>query len=88
MNFLADSVEKKRAALRSLRNYLKKDDMEDHRAFLRVVKSLSKEDQIELREALQKIREDWRLFEGMGSLQQGRVEGDLRGEEPTDPKSP
>ena len=84
---IAGSVEKKRAVLRGLRNFLKKDDMEDHRSFLRAFKNLSKGDQIELGEAFQQMREDWRLFEGMSSLYEGRIEGELRGEEPIDPKS-
>jgi len=81
---IADSIERRRAVLREVRSFLKKDDVEDHRGFLRALKQFSKEDRKEMTLAFQQMREDWRLFEGMSSLFEGRIEADLRGEKPLD----
>lgn len=74
-----DAYERKRAVLRGLRRYLKKEDSNDYRDFQRLVGELSQEDQVELKEAFLQMREDWRLFEGMSSLYEGRIEGELLG---------
>ena len=76
---IKQSIEKRRAVLRSLRAYLRNEDMKDHRSFLETLEEYSDQEREELEAAFQEMREDWRLFEGMKNLYEGRVEKDLLG---------
>ena len=79
---IKEDVEKRRALLREVRNFLKKEDTKDYHEDMEIVEELSYDDFVELSEAFSQMQEDKILYQGMKTLLEGRIESEGLGKPP------